>query len=1156
MKRKILLLALMVGGAFGVANAEQSADLISNFDTPPMSARPLVRWWWLDRQSEESITRDLEALKEQGGGGMILYACDGSILPEDVFGPRKMYWTPEWLEMVNHATAEAKRLGLDLFINQVGTSSGSGGPGISIEESGKKIVWSPAWVSGGSNVTVQLPCPETFENYYRDVSVIAYPCENKWGNMLASSPKLTASTTEFKDRSVGLVLDGDTATHWSSDINTPKGEYIDISFNEPFKASAVYIVPRNGWTPSVIDVQVSADGIHYTRIQRQTMFRDESVTVKFKVSNSRFYRIGFPSSYNPTTRIGVAELRLLSSEDPSAEISPFETFSQQIASARVSSEGRDVMLRAGDQSGPKVKVDTVADSVMDISQYMNADGVLNWDAPAGNWMVLRFGQTSIGRHMHVNTGIGYHVDYLNPDSVRKHFKEEVDRHLLDGINPETRSALTGIYEDSFEMPFNTWTEAFADEFEQRRGYEILPWLPVLAGRVVNSKAESERFLWDYRRTIADLYMTHWGTVRELCHERGLPFMAQAAGPQAYNFDALSQLGRTDIPMGEFWSGIYRPGVPVDEQHRGSWGNPVCETVKQASSAAHIYGRPVVACESFTGYARPFVTDWFDIKAFGDRALCDGLNRFAIHLFMSQPREEVNGKPCVVRTHGIDFNRRATWWEQAGEWTGYLSRCSTLLQAGTPVADVVYYVGEGAPAFVSPREFIQPPIPDGYDYDGCNLELLLKAKVKDGRVMFPSGASYAVLTLPPATQAMSPKVLEHLMKLVKKGAVVLGPKPTYSPSLYQHEKTDAKVRKLADKLWGTSTKESDENIYGKGRVLWGKTVQEALIAASCESACTITGADSILFIQRHTDEGELFFLSQQDKKAVDFSASFKVDHSVIPELWDPATGKRDPIAVFKQVNGRVDIPLHLDARGSVFVVLKPGTPDAHVTSVQADGVDDEKFTVVKEVDSLKLISSAPGTFRLKLDSGETKQITVPSVPSPIDLSNDWNLTFEGIGQTITMDNLISWTELESEEQRNYSGAGIYRKQFSWSGTIARVELDLGRLKNIAEVTLNGTKVGLLWKPPYRLDISSALVPGENKLEIEVINLLVNRITGDMLLPEEERSLKCFGAIDQYLPGVESGQDTVLPSGLFGPVVIFQPAVALIHDLSKNNLSSGM
>lgn len=1133
----------------GMTSALFSSDSITKrFDSPPAEARPWVRWWWMDRVSHDSITRDLEALKARGIGGVELYTCDGSILPEIVFGPRKMYWTPEWVEMVNFAVSEAKRLGLRLSINNVGTSSGSGGPWISIEESGKKLVWNSTWITGGSNVNVKLAQPETLENYYRDAAVVAYPCQTQWNTMLAASPKLTASSLEFADRPAEYVLDGNNDTHWSSDIGTSGGEYMDVTFDKPFTASAVYIVPRNGYTPSVINVQTSADGITFSTITRQSMPPNAPLTVRFDSTASRFFRIGFPSSHNPETRIGINELRLLADGDPAGDMPAFKYFAQQIASARLSEAGREAMFQSGNKNSEQAAPDTSAAAVIDISQYVNSEGLLNWNAPAGNWMILRFGETSIGERMHINFGIGHHVDYLNPDSVRNHFTKGIDP-MLKSINPAVRSSITGIFEDSFEMPFNTWTEAFQKEFKIRRGYDILPWLPVLAGRVVNSQAQSERFLWDYRRTIADLYMTHWETARELCKERGFPYMAQAAGPQTYNFDALSQLGRTDIPMGEFWSGIYQPGVGIDQQHRGDWNDPVCETIRQAASAAHIYGRPIVACESFTGYSRPFVLDPFDVKAFGDRALCDGLNRFVIHLFMTQPLEEIDGKPAIVRLHAIDYNRRTTWFEQSRFWTDYLARCSAMLQAGLPVADVCCYLGEGAPAFVSPREYMQPQIPAGYDYDACNTETLLTARVCSGRICLPSGTSYAVLTLPPSLQSMTPDVLAHLRKLAKDGAIILGPKPKYSPSLFDHKNADAKVKSLADELWGISTQSEGEHAFGKGKVIWGKTVAEVLAASNCKPACIIKGADSVLFVQRHTDEGELFFISQQANKAIHFTASFRVTDPVVPELWDPAAGKREFLAVFNQTEGRIEIPLHLDARGSAFIVLRPGMPDKHLLTASHEN-NRHDFRVINDQGKLKLITSVPGKFKLTNDNGSVQTVTVPSVPQGIDLSADWDLTFEGLDQTIKMQKLVSWTGLPQADMRDYSGTVTYRKQFNWSKSDIRVELDLGSLKNIAEVSLNSKPVGVLWKPPYRLDITSVIKPGDNELEIKVTNLLVNRITADFKLPPDKRSLNCYGHMEQYRPGAESGKDGLLPSGLFGPIIICTPVELIIEKISNS------
>ena len=1222
-------LFLMLAAVNSPAAPVPNDPLAEAFQNPPAAARPRVYWWWLGRVSHETITRDLEALKAKGIGGMLLYQCDDGILPDAIFGKSKRVWSPEWTEMVRFANSEAKRLGLDFIVNYADGSTGCSGPSIDLENSGQIIVNSGIRVKGGSLVEVQLPQPEIREGFYRDVAVIAYPVqsslEQKPKQMINAAKLKVSSMEDFYYFETEYLLDGDTNTIWTSNAGRLGGEYIDLTFPEPFTTTGVFMIPRNGWTPSVVNVQVSDDGKIYRSAAKLDVPPDQTVTLPVPATTSRWFRIGFPSSQSKDGRVGLAEFRLLApGENEQGAVSPFNHFAEQIGNFHHSTDGLRAMSEAGNlHNGAAPDLSDTA-KVIDLTSDMDGTGKLSWKAPNGEWEILRFGRTSLGwRTQAGNNGSGNrHADYLNPEAIRRHITKDIDP-VLKEIRRGKDDALSALHEDSFEMPYNRWTASFPAEFKKRRGYDLLPWLPVLTGRVVESQGASERFLWDYRRTIADLYLTHWAMAQELCHERGLKFESEAAGPSAYCFDGLAQLGRTDIPMGEFWSGIYRPGVPVDKQGRGCWPGPVCETIRQTGSAAHIYGRPIVAAESFTGYSRPYVLDPFDIKAFGDRAYCDGLNRNVIHLSMTQPIEEINGKPVVVRLHAFDYNCRTTWFEQSRFWTDYLARCCAMLQQGRPVADICCFIGEGAPALVPQREFMEPEIPNNYDYDACNAETLLKATVKNGRVILPGGGSYAVLTLPPTERAMTPVMLRHLRDLVRAGVTVSGPKPEYSPSLADRKNADHEVQKLANEIWGKADTASGEHVYGHGHVFWGKPLAEVLAAVSCPPAFTADGA-SILFIQRRTEDADLFFLSNQAKKEVQFTGKFRASAGRVPELWDPATGQRTAVAVYRPTAGQVEIPMHLDSRGSVFVVLRPGKEDVHPVALQylsqaaADknvnkltiqsatygvpgdaartcmvtekvaaavsnsalsirawfsdlGVADPAPGIVKiltvkytqggkelcatasdgqtieiqpplpptpeyRVEKVEgknhLVSWTPGEFTFQYPSGKTETVKIPAVPAPQDLSVGWELTFESLGRKLAMEKLVSWTILPEEELKCYSGAVTYRKQFIWNSSTACAELDLGELKNIAEVTLNGQPIGLLWKPPYRLNITPALKSGKNELVVRVTNLLVNRITGDFALAAEKRHILAYGAIEQYHAG--AAVDGLLPSGLFGPV----------------------
>jgi len=932
------------------------------------------------------------------------------------------------------------------------------------------------------------------EKFYRDVAVVAYPVRGVCDRMRLASPAIKASSQEFVDAcEPEAMFDSDGASYWSSSAGRAGGEFVDLSFPKPFVAESVYILPRNGWTPGVVDLFVSEDGKNYRAVAKQTMPPNQPLVMAIPSTTSRWFRVAFPSSQSADGRVGIAELRLLVAGEDPGRVVKLGQFAEQIATHAHSPSGLSAMWRGGDLSGGRAP-DLSLSQVVDLTAFMDKQGGLRWDAPPGDWEILRFGRTSLGERARVGgSDKAYQVDYLDPATMQTHFTQGIDP-LLKGIGHERGSALFALHEDSFEMPFNRWTGAFASEFRKRRGYDLTLWLPALAGRIVESQGASERFLWDYRRTIADLYVTHWETAREECHRRGLKFESEAAGPSPYCFDALAQLGRADIPMGEFWSGIYRPGVPVDMQRRGCWDSPACETIRQTASAAHLYGKPLVAAESFTGYSRPFVLDPYDVKAFGDRALCDGLNRFVIHLFMTQPMEEFNGKPVVVRLHAFDYNRRTTWFEQSRFWTDYLARCCAMLQSGKPVADVCCFLGEGAPALVPQREFMFPQIPAGYDYDACNAESLLRASVRDGRITFPSGASYALLTLPPEQRSMTPGMLRHLRDLVRAGATVLGQKTRYSPSLSERETADRKVRELADELWGETTDAAGEHSFGRGRVIWGKPLAEVLAAVSCPPAFTAQGVTSVLFVQRRTKDADIFFLSNQATNEVQFTGIFRTTAGMKPELWDPATGRRVKPATWKSNPASVEIPLQLDPRGSVFVVLR------QEPSESCEGA------------SPRVAANEPA----------------------LDLSTEWEISFDALRRKQRFEKLVSWTTLPEEELRCFSGTATYRKRFRWSSSARRVELDLGAVKNIAEVTFNGSALGVLWKPPFRVDVTQALKPGENELEVRVTNLLVNRITGDFALPPNQRHLHVFGAIEQYRAGAEA--DGLLPSGILGPVTV--------------------
>ena len=495
--------------------------------------------------------------------------------------------------------------------------------------------------------------------------------------------------------------------------------------------------------------------------------------------------------------------------------------------------------------------------------------------------------------------------------------------------------------DSWECGCENWTPLMAEEFRKRRGYDLQPWLPALTGHIVGSVEETERFLWDYRRTLADLVAeNHYGFFQKRAHEKGMGLMSEATGIGLPTVaDQLLCKKYCDVPMGEFW---------VNSSRDGNIDDP-----KEAASAAHLYGQNIASCESFTSVPETaaWKNDPFSLKALGDQEFCNGVNRFTFHRYAHQPWLDRKPGMCMG-PWGINFERTNTWWNEASAWIDYLSRCEFLLQQGRFCADLCYFYGEGAPVCVHHGE-LTPAVPKGYDYDVCNADILLNLmETKDGRITTPSGMSYRVLVLPPEDRMTLP-VLRKIAKLVHDGAVVYGPKPFRSPSLSGYPGVDQEVSRLADEVWGNCDGKSvTEHSYGAGKIVWGASLEKALNVPPDFS----TPKGDYLFIHRkvastdrksaqadHKDiqggckvakqaDTEIYFVSNQGQQAITTDCSFR-GTGKIPELWHPDTGKRETVALYTDKDGLTTLPIHFDPVGSVFVIFQiPQTPAPHPVSL--------------------------------------------------------------------------------------------------------------------------------------------------------------------------------------------------------------------------------
>ena len=610
--------------------------------------------------------------------------------------------------------------------------------------------------------------------------------------------------------------------------------------------------------------------------------------------------------------------------------------------------------------------------IVDLTRQLKPDGRLDWDVPAGKWTILRLGYTPTGAENHPAPAeaTGLECDKLSKEALDAHWAGYVQK-VLDDLGPLAGKdkALNNVLIDSYEVGGQNWTPRFREEFQRLRGYDPLLYLPALTGRVVDSPEVSERFLWDMRRTIADLYAeNYYGHFQELCHQHGLEASTE---PYTGPFDSLQSGEKADVPMGEFWVG----GAPD-------------ASVKLASSIGHIYGQPVIGAESFT--AAPgrqhgrWLDDPYSLKALGDLVFCEGVNRYIFHRYAMQPWTN-RWHGMTMGQWGTHFDRTSTWWNEGSAWLKYVARCEYLLQQGRFVADAAYFCGESAPAELRVGN---PALPPGYDYDAINAGVLLHhATVRDGRLVLDSGMSYRLLVLPPADRAMRPVLLNKLSEFVADGLTVVGAPPESSPSLEGYPQCDADVKRVVTRMWGDCDGRSvTEHKLGKGKVVWGQPMAQVLQAlnATPDLDYPATTGTKLAFIHRRVGDAEVYFVSNQRARFDTVECRFRVEGPA-PELWDAETGRTERAPVWKVQNGGTMVPLSFDPAGSVFVVFRAKAQGDHLVAVESFG--QPATTNRSKPADLRILKAVYGPFAKSLDVTSTVKSLVAAGTRRIPASND-------------------------------------------------------------------------------------------------------------------------------------------------------------------------
>jgi hypothetical protein len=1125
MKTLALLLMSMLAAAAPPDNAPFGPDTFAN---PPDFDRPWVYWFWKNGKiSRDGITADLEAMQRVGIGGVIMMEVSLSVPPGAT-----TFFSPEWRGLFKFAVTEANRLGLSISLNSAPGWTGSGGPWVTPEQSMQKVVFSETSLKGPQSFEGPLPQPEAVQDFYRDITVLAFP------------------------------------------------------------------------TPST--------GYRIADIAEKALYERGPISSKPNV------RAAFPA--------------VASFDEPPA--------------------------------GTAI----AKDSILDISASMSSDGTLTWQVPEGDWTVLRIGHTSTGQTNRPAPLPGLECDKLDPAALDAHFQQFIETILSD-IDGDARKALVAVHLDSWEVGAQNWTGRFRDEFQQRRGYDILPFLPVMSGRVVDSIEVSERFLWDLRQTVSDMIVEYHGKhLRSLAEKHGLWFSVEPYDMTPCDDMTLGATG--DLPMCEFWSKGF------DTRY----------SVKEATSVAHVYGRSIVAAEAFTSVDR-WLFHPATLKAQGDWAFCEGVNRFVIHRYIHQPFPQA--RPGLsLGPHGLHYERTQTWWEYSKPWHTYLARCQHVLRHGQSVADVLYLNPEGAPSVFQMPE----PGLTGWKYDACTPEALLsRVSAKDGRIVLPDAAQYRMLVLPRG-ETMTPAVLEKVRQLVEAGVPVLGAPPIESPSLTGYPDSDRQVAALSTAIWDhqnkpivpstPSTPEAHDDLtapLAQARWIWFPEtdatqpppvakryfrrilslphrgpIGAAHIAMTADNAfsLSVNGVEVLRgdnFTQLYSAD-VAFHLAPGDNviavtaenggeapnpaglvgalvvryadgseiTAVTDAKWIAAENSYSGWTRDTATANAVPVrdlgafgmspwGIVKTIEPKQNP--YPDSPQIESLLLNMGVPRDFESNAQLVYthcvIDGDDIYFVSNPTSEPI--DAACTFRV---SGKSASIWYPETGKVFGIANQsatsdgrtslalsfepteayfvvfsstasgdeldparvttlaqaaqitgpWQVRFDeksgGPKETVQFETLTDWSLHAGEAIRHYSGEAVYSTNFEATEELANASaayLDLGRVEIAARVVVNGKDSGIAWKKPFRVDITDALVAGTNELKIYVVNLWPNRMIGDEFLePDSDRNAN--GTLKSWPQWLLDGKpsptgrhtfatwrhwdkdDALLPSGLLGPVTI--------------------
>lgn len=842
----------------------------SEFRSPPPETRLRCYWYWMDGVfTKEGITRDLESMKRVGIGEAYIGIIADQGGPGAEKGMKAL--SDPWWDHLAHAVREGTRLGVDIgLFNSPGWSQ-SGGPWVLPSASMRHLVSAESQLTGpGKAGKVALPADPAFQL----VSVLAWPTPD------GDRETILDAGGKFRREGAALL--------WESP--------------EPYTVRSITVRPEKE-TRTRAEYQVSEDGKSFRTIRSFAIDRHRlgvgvgpvplaPVVASVPPTTSRFHRLLLAQDVS----IGTADLSRAPRIDSIAEKSLAKMFQDPLPPFDFYS-----WPPQPEPEAPDLAIDP--SRVINLTGRMNKDGSLDWQIPNGQWTVSVTGMVPTGARNGPAPAeaTGLEVDKMNRQALAAHFDAYVGE-LYRRLQPEERKSWKRVVADSYEMGPQNWTDDFEQQFRGVYGYDPVPWLPVLSGRIIGTADQSNRFLWDLRRLVAERVASEYvGGLRDLCHEKGLRMWLENYGHWGFPSEFLLYGGFCDEISGEFWES-------------GSLGEV---ELRAAASAAHIYNKKQVFAEAWTGGPDFTSTPW-SLKKRGDWALTEGINQFVLHVYIHQPWED--RKPGVNAWFGTEFNRHNTWFEASKSWMDYHRRCTVLLQKGLHVADVAYFIGEDAPKMTG---LIEPALPHGYDFDFINSDVLLRhASAKDGFLELSHGTRYRVLVLPPG-ETMRPALLGKIDQLARAGVKVIGPRPSRAPGLQDFPRADEEVRRLASGLWDS------------GLIRDEKDLTSVLRSAGSEPDVSGLKPSEVRFIHRRDGERHVYFLCNQTDRSLDIKPVFRVQ-GLVPEFWDPVTGNITQSAIHASAGKGTLVPLRLEPRASIFVVFRSPDTGARAIELTHDG----------------------------------------------------------------------------------------------------------------------------------------------------------------------------------------------------------------------------